>query len=128
MPPRYARLGSRGSGAAAAALQAAKGGGEATDGAPPPGRLQRAHSAAHRLQQLEKQEAAKLVLGGVYNPPGGSQARKDIEVNYFLNSPDAETIEAERRYIQDKARRNMQDYLRRMHHANQALHAKQSRG
>ena len=30
-------------------------------------------------------------------------------------SPDAETIEAERRYIQEKAQRNMVEYYRRMH-------------
>ena len=75
---------------------------------------------AHRLQLLEREEAEKLVLGGKYDPNAWSKARKEIEVNYFLNSPDAETIEAERRYIREKANRNMVDYYRRMH-ANLSL-------
>ena len=37
------------------------------------------------------------MVGGVYNPSSWSKARKDIEVNYFLNSPDAETISGRRR-------------------------------
>ena len=32
------------------------------------------------------------------------RAKDDTRVNYFLNSPDAETIEAERRYVQEKVR------------------------
>ena len=75
------------------------------------------YNLEHRIQQLERQEAAKRMLGGAYNPNAWSKARKDIEVNYFLNSPDAETKEAERRYIKDKAQRNMVEYYRRMHNA-----------
>jgi len=70
---------------------------------------------AHRLQLLEHDEHEKGVLGGPYDPNAWSKARKAIEVNYFLNSPDAETIEAERRYIREKANRNMVEYYRRMH-------------
>ena len=73
------------------------------------------YDLAHRLQMLEREEAEKHVLGGAYNPNAWSKAREDIKVNYFLNSPDAETLEAERRYIKDKAARNMVDYYRRMH-------------
>ena len=73
------------------------------------------YDLAHRLQMLEREEAEKHVLGGAYNPNAWSKARDDIKVNYFLNSPDAETLEAERRYIKDKAARNMVDYYRRMH-------------
>ena len=56
----------------------------------------------------------RSIIGGVYLPNAWSQARKSIEINYFLNSPDAETIEAERRYIQEKAQRNMVEYYRRL--------------
>jgi len=84
------------------------------------------YDLAHRLQVLERHEARKHVLGGPYNPNGWSKARKDIEVNYFLNSPDAETIEAERRYVQDKAHRNMVEYYRRMHQALDMARHKQS--
>jgi len=70
---------------------------------------------AHRLQLLEHDVHEKGVIGGPYDPNAWSKARKAIEVNYYLNSPDAETIEAERRYIREKANRNMVEYYRRMH-------------
>ena len=81
------------------------------------------YALEHRIQQLEKQEAAKLILGGAYNPPSSSKAKKEIEVNYFLNSPDAETKEAERRYIKEKATRNMAEYYRRLHQKEQMKRA-----
>ena len=73
------------------------------------------YDLAHKLQVLERAEAAKFIIGGTFCPSSGSKAKKAIEVNYFLNSPDAETIEAERRFIQDKARKNMLEYYRRQH-------------
>ena len=72
------------------------------------------YDLAHKLQTIERAEANKHIIGGVYLPNAWSQARKSIEINYFLNSPDAETIEAERRYIQEKAQRNMVEYYRRL--------------
>jgi len=72
------------------------------------------YDRAHTLELVEREEANKQVLGGAYSPAAWSQARKQIEINYFLNSPDAETIEAERRYIQEKAQRNMVEYYRRL--------------
>ena len=72
------------------------------------------YDLAHKLQMLEREQAQGLVIGGAYNPNAWSKARKAIEINYFLNSPDAETIEAERRYIQEKAQRNMVEYYRRL--------------
>jgi hypothetical protein len=73
------------------------------------------YDLAHRVAMLEREAAQKLVLGGTFHPSSWSKARQDVAVNYFLNSPDAETLEAERRYIKDKANRNMVDYYRRMH-------------
>ena len=72
------------------------------------------YDLAHKLEMIERAEANKHIIGGIYCPNAWSQARKQIEVNYFLNSPDAETIEAERRYIQEKAQRNMVEYYRRL--------------
>jgi hypothetical protein len=72
------------------------------------------YDLAHKLQMLEREQAHKLVIGGAYNPNAWSKARKALEINYYLNSPDAETLEAERRYIQDKAQRNMVEYYRRL--------------
>ena len=68
----------------------------------------------YRQRQKERQEAATRRGGGTFLPPSGQQAKDDTRVNYFLNSPDAETIEAERRYVQEKAARNMVEYNRRM--------------
>ena len=57
------------------------------------------YDLAHKLQEIERAEANKHIISdAVYMPNAWSQARKTIEINYFLNSPDAETIEAERRY------------------------------
>jgi len=67
-----------------------------------------------RQRQQERLAATRMRLAGGFHPPSASQAKGDVSVNYYLNSPDAETIEAERRYIQEKARRNMIEYNRRM--------------
>eukprot|EP00966_Prymnesium_polylepis_P328012 7383827-Prymnesium_polylepis.2 len=55
-----------------------------------------------------------MAINPVFVPNAPAQAREQVKVNYFLTSPDAETIEAERRYIQDKAAKNLLDYQRRM--------------
>ena len=56
------------------------------------------YDLAHKLAEIERAEAQRGVISDdVYMPTAWSQARKAIQVNYFLNSPDAETIEAERR-------------------------------
>ena len=68
-----------------------------------------------KQRQQERLEAHKRRLAGNWNVPSATQAKEDMKVHYFLNSPDSETIEAERRYIQDKAQRNMVEYYRRMH-------------
>ena len=73
------------------------------------------YDLAHRLEMLERKEAQKHVIGGVFKPNAPAKAREAVKVNYYLNSPDSETIEAERRFIQDKARRNMLEYSRRAH-------------
>jgi len=57
-----------------------------------------------RQRQQERLAAASMRLAGGFHPPSASQAKGDVSVNYYLNSADAETLEAERRYIQDKAR------------------------
>ena len=56
----------------------------------------------------------KLRVGGTFQPPSATDAKATVGVNYYLNSPDAETIEAERRYIQEKAARNMQAFHRKL--------------
>ncbi len=73
------------------------------------------YDMAHRIQLLEREENQRRVIGDKYDPNSWSKARESIKVNYYLNSPDAETLEAERRYIKDKAARNMVEYYRRMH-------------
>ena len=67
-----------------------------------------------RQRQRERLEAQKLRVGGTFQPPSAADAKAMVGVNYYLNSPDAETIEAERRYIQEKAARNMQAFHRKL--------------
>ena len=67
-----------------------------------------------RQRQRERLEAQKLRVGGTFQPPSATDAKATVGVNYYLNSPDAETIEAERRYIQEKAARNMQAFHRKL--------------
>ena len=57
-----------------------------------------------RQRQQERLAAASMRLAGGFHPPSASQAKGDVSVNYYLNSADAETLEAERRWIQEKAR------------------------
>ena len=78
------------------------------------------YDMAHHLQQLEVKESTTHAINPVFVPNAPAQARESVKVNYFLTSPDAETIEAERRYIQEKAAKNLLDYQRRMK-ANMAL-------
>jgi hypothetical protein len=73
------------------------------------------YDMAHRIQLLEREENQKRIIGPKYDPPSGPKAREVLKINYYLNSPDSETLEAERRYIKDKAARNMVEYYRRMH-------------
>ena len=48
------------------------------------------------------------------SPVCPTQAKGKIAVNYFLNSPDAEAIEAEKRYIKDKAGKNYKLLLKKI--------------
>ena len=57
-----------------------------------------------RQRQQERLKTQNMRLAGGFHPPSLSQAKGDVSVNYYLNSPDAETLEAERRYIQEKVR------------------------
>jgi len=78
------------------------------------------YDLAHRLSRQEVQVAKEMAINPTFIPNAFSQARDSVKVNYFLTSPDAETIEAERRYIKEKASKNMQEYLRHMkkHHSS----------
>ena len=73
------------------------------------------YDLAHTLQMKERDESQKRVIAGVFRPNAPAKAREAVKVNYFLNSPDAETIAAERRFIKDKANRNMIEFMRRAH-------------
>lgn len=78
------------------------------------------YDMAHNLHQSEVKESGTRAVNPIFLPNAPAKAREAVRVNYYLNSPDAETIEAERRYIRDKAAKNLLDYQRRMK-ANIAL-------
>ena len=48
-----------------------------------------------RQRQQERLKTQTMRLAGGFHPPSLSQAKGDVSVNYYLNSPDAETLEAE---------------------------------
>merc|ERR1712087_355962 len=77
------------------------------------------YDMSHQLQQAEREESQRLHVGGVFIPASAATAKKGVAVNYYLNSPDAETIEAERRYIKDRADRNLTEYHRRAQNLKQ---------
>jgi len=77
------------------------------------------YDMSHQMQQAEREECQRLHVGGVFIPASGATAKKQVAVNYYLNSPDAETIEAERRYIKDRADRNLTEYHRRAQNLRQ---------
>lgn len=72
------------------------------------------YDLAQRLQRLEVAESETRSVNPVFVPNAPYQARADVQVNYYLNSPDAETIAAERRYIQEKAMKNRLEMQRRL--------------
>ncbi|KAL1515080.1 hypothetical protein AB1Y20_004144 [Prymnesium parvum] len=78
------------------------------------------YDLAHTLRQAEIKASTTLALNPAFIPIAPAKAREEVRVNYYLNSPDAETLEAERRYIREKAAKNLLDYQRRMK-ANIAL-------
>lgn len=71
------------------------------------------YNRAHMLMMQDQRASNAACLAGEFVPCAYQQAKDIVKINYYLNSPDAETIEAERRYIREKSKRNMLDYLRR---------------
>lgn len=67
------------------------------------------YDAAHRQRQQELQESGMLnVTKQTFIPASAATAKSQVAVNYFLNSPDAETLDAEREYIRERSRRSVQ--------------------
>ena len=70
------------------------------------------YDSAHRQQVEELEQSARMRVGGNFVPPSSTKARDLVAVNYYLNSPDAETIEAERHFIKERAARNSAELRR----------------
>lgn len=68
---------------------------------------------AHRAQMAEREESLRLRVGPDFVPTSGPRGRETVVVNYFLNSPDAETIAAERQMTKERAAYNLAEYSRR---------------
>ena len=79
------------------------------------------YDLAHRIYMQERAESAKLQLGGTFHPGSKNGGKNLVAVNYYLNSPDEQTLEAEKQFIKDRAAYNLAEYHR-------AARAKQSAG
>ena len=49
-------------------------------------------------------------LAGRFHPTSGPGAKRMIAVNYYLNSPDARTLLAEKQFIRERARANLEAF------------------
>jgi len=77
-------------------------------------------------QVREREERARSVAmrrAGAFLPSSGAKAKTSIRVNYFLNSPDTETLEAEQQYIRELSLRNMDAY--RKDQRNKLMHLRE---
>lgn len=68
--------------------------------------------ARERQQKLDSIAQRKA---GPFYPTSAAKARTAIRVHYFLNSPDTETLEAERRFLAERASQNLDSYKTEAH-------------
>ena len=67
------------------------------------------YDEAHRQRQHELQESGmRQVTKNTFIPASSATAKAAVAVNYFLNSPDAETLDAEREFIRERSRLSVQ--------------------
>jgi len=69
------------------------------------------YDSAHRMQMAEREDATIAQIGGVFVPASAARAKAQVAVNYYLNSPDAETLEAEKAFIQERAQLNLANHF-----------------
>eukprot|EP00962_Isochrysis_galbana_P016575 scaffold4750_cov140-Isochrysis_galbana.AAC.14 len=75
-----------------------------------------AHSpfdAAHQQELADRADSVARMVGPEFVPTSGPRGREVVKVNYFLNSPDAETIAAEKELIHERAAYNLAEFKRR---------------
>lgn len=71
------------------------------------------YDSAWRQLQDERVESTRRTVGGAFVPASAATAKSGIAVNYYLNSPDQETLAAEQHFIKERAQRNIVEYHRR---------------
>ena len=65
---------------------------------------------AHRQAIAEQQRAKALNISDrTFVPASASSAKAAVAINYYLNSPDSETLAAERAFIQERVARAVSD-------------------
>eukprot|EP00164_Ancoracysta_twista_P004670 GFYU01006315.1.p1 GENE.GFYU01006315.1~~GFYU01006315.1.p1 ORF type:complete len:266 (-),score=50.62 GFYU01006315.1:238-1035(-) len=72
------------------------------------------YDAPMRQVLAQKQEDQAKMCGPVFRPNAPAQAKEQLSVDYFLNSPDTRTKEAERNYVRERARQNLVDYKEKL--------------
>uniref|UniRef100_A0A7S4EZ16 Uncharacterized protein n=1 Tax=Chrysotila carterae TaxID=13221 RepID=A0A7S4EZ16_CHRCT len=73
------------------------------------------HYLAHSQQLQELEQSSRMRVGGTFVPASSAKAKDLLAVNYYMNSPDAETLEAEKRFIKERGERNLEEYKRQAH-------------
>jgi len=72
------------------------------------------YDMAHR-KEMEARAASKAgMVGPAFIPTTGARGKEVAVVNYYLNSPDAETIAAEKELTRDRAAYNLNEFKRRI--------------
>jgi hypothetical protein len=65
------------------------------------------YSAASDAERRDRLRSTEAQYAGAFKPASAAKAKTSILVNYYLNSPDTETFEAERQFIKERADKNL---------------------
>lgn len=79
------------------------------------------YGETHKAQREQVHVNQSKRVAGNFTPCAPAQAKNNLKINYYLNSPDAETLLAEQRFVAEKARRNKEDYKKRTQASLQQL-------
>jgi hypothetical protein len=71
------------------------------------------YDSAHQQELADRADSTARMVGPGFVPTSGPRGREAVKVHYFLNSPDAETIAAEKELIHERAAHNLAEFKRR---------------
>lgn len=65
------------------------------------------YDAALMDERRRKAESTRKMLAGPFVPSSAAKAKEAIRANYYMYSPDEDTISAEREFVQEQVRSNI---------------------